>query len=165
MYHARKNRTMATQQANTVSCNVVVTVCGIAEALPAGHKRKRVQTKLFGDDYVREDLKPGRGPRRRKVGALLPYKTHRACLIEHANKCSGCLSSVARTQSVSTYRDECMPALCSKKGGGGVGEAGMRAVLMLLNAHVTAICTHTYTIIQGGVHTCLRHKSCCGVSW
>lgn len=35
--------------------------------LLAGHKRKRVQTKLFGDDYVREDLKPGRGPRRRKV--------------------------------------------------------------------------------------------------
>ena len=32
-----------------------------------GHKRKRVQTKLFGDDFVREDLRPGKGARRRKV--------------------------------------------------------------------------------------------------
>ena len=38
-----------------------------AEMLPVGHKRKRVQTKLFGDDFVREDLRPGKGARRRKV--------------------------------------------------------------------------------------------------
>ena len=35
--------------------------------LPVGHKRKRVQTKLFGDDFVREDLRPGKTARRRKV--------------------------------------------------------------------------------------------------
>ncbi len=35
--------------------------------LPVGHKRKRVQTKLFGDDFVRDDLRPGKGARRRKV--------------------------------------------------------------------------------------------------
>lgn len=35
--------------------------------LPVGHKRKRVQTKLFGDDFVREDLRPGKAARRRKV--------------------------------------------------------------------------------------------------
>ena len=38
-----------------------------AEMLPVGHKRKRVQTKLFGDDFVRDDLRPGKGARRRKV--------------------------------------------------------------------------------------------------
>ena len=38
-----------------------------AEMLPLGHKRKRVQTKLFGDDFVRDDLRPGKGARRRKV--------------------------------------------------------------------------------------------------
>ena len=38
-----------------------------AEMLPVGHKRKRVQTKLFGDDFVREDLRPGKAARRRKV--------------------------------------------------------------------------------------------------
>lgn len=35
--------------------------------LPVGHKRKRVQTKLFGDDFVRDDLRPGKTARRRKV--------------------------------------------------------------------------------------------------
>ena len=50
-----------------VSANMT---CYVAESLPAGGKRKRVQTKLFGDDFVRDDLKPGRGPRRRKVGLL-----------------------------------------------------------------------------------------------
>ena len=35
--------------------------------LPIGHKRKRVQTKLFGDDFVRDDLRPGKTARRRKV--------------------------------------------------------------------------------------------------
>lgn len=35
--------------------------------LPVGHKRKRVQTKLFGDDFVREDVRPGKGARRRKA--------------------------------------------------------------------------------------------------
>lgn len=35
--------------------------------LPVGHKRKRVQTKLFGDDFVREDLRPSKAARRRKV--------------------------------------------------------------------------------------------------
>ena len=35
--------------------------------LPVGHKRKRVQTKLFGDDFVRDDLRPGKAGRRRKV--------------------------------------------------------------------------------------------------
>ncbi len=42
-------------------------VCCAAEMLPVGHKRKRVQTKLFGDDFVRDDLRPGKGARRRKV--------------------------------------------------------------------------------------------------
>ncbi|KAL3133301.1 hypothetical protein ABBQ38_007180 [Trebouxia sp. C0009 RCD-2024] len=37
------------------------------EMLPLGHKRKRVQTKLFGDDFVRDDLRPGKTARRRKV--------------------------------------------------------------------------------------------------
>ena len=50
-----------------VSANMT---CYVAESLPAGGKRKRVQTKLFGDDFVRDDLKPGRGPRCRKVGLL-----------------------------------------------------------------------------------------------
>ena len=38
-----------------------------AEMLPIGHKRKRVQTKLFGDDFVREDLRPSKTARRRRV--------------------------------------------------------------------------------------------------
>ena len=42
-------------------------LCDAAEMLPLGHKRKRVQTKLFGDDFVRDDLRPGKSARRRKV--------------------------------------------------------------------------------------------------
>lgn len=54
--------------------------CDAADSLPAGGKRKRVQTKLFGDDFVRDDLKPGRGPRRRKVG--LPAQPKTQTLVE-----------------------------------------------------------------------------------
>lgn len=51
-------------------CDWLLSACLLpfaAEMLPVGHKRKRVQTKLFGDDFVREDLRPGKGARRRKV--------------------------------------------------------------------------------------------------
>ena len=49
------------------ACWPVQKLCGSAEMLPVGHKRKRVQTKLFGDDFVRDDLRPGKSARRRKV--------------------------------------------------------------------------------------------------
>ena len=60
--HAKPNHALTIRR-----FTFILHIALFAEMLPVGHKRKRVQTKLFGDDFVREDLRPGKGARRRKV--------------------------------------------------------------------------------------------------